>query len=283
MLRPALLLSALPLALSLPLLAQDPPPARDPLPAQDPGRDPGKDPAPADPLAWIAAPGKVVLNGTPQVGWRVVQSSRAGQQVLVTRWAIVGETADAWRIEHASPVLQSLAQGSPELKEALMGLLVRKKDGVVTRAVVGVPGQAGRAIRVSEPDQGQPEEAPQESEERLVVPGGTFRARKAAHPAQGAAVWTGLEGAAREVVLKVEGPAPYELTRPPQELEHGGRKLCRFTWSNKTSLDLVEDPVVAAFFPAGGPGRGMWAMRGEGFEITVSEVGTDATPRLKWD
>lgn len=237
-------------------------------------------PPPADPLAWLAAPGRVPIAGSPRVGWRVVQTSRAGPQQLVTSWAIVGETADAWRVEHVSPVLQSLAASDPALDKAIMGLVVRKSDGVVLEAVVGAPGQAGRQIRIREPE-APPAPAAETSEEQLTVPGGTFRARKQA--VAHTTTWTGLEGAVREVVLKVEGPAPYELARPPERLELGGRELLRISWSNKSSQDLVEDPVVAGFFPAGGPGRGLWALRGEGFEIAISEVGTNATPRLKWE
>lgn len=256
-----------------------------------PSRGQDKDPPPApqapaapqaDPLTYLAAPGKVLLPGSPRVGWRVTQTSRAGQQALVTRWAIVGETADAWRVEHVSPSLQALA-GSEELRGAVMGLLVRKQDGMVTRAVVGKAGEAGRSIRISEADQGQPEEAPVVSEESLGVKGGTFRARKEAHPQQGTATWVGLEGALREVVLKVEGPAPYELAQAPEAVEVAGRKLLRVRYTNGMGLDLSEDPIVAAFFPAGGPGRGLWAMRGEGFELAISETGTDAAPTLKWE
>lgn len=229
-----------------------------------------------DPLDHAVAPGKVALGRKPEVGWRATQVSSAGGQALTVEWAIVGETAEAWRIEHRNPTL-------PE--GAVMGLVVRKKDGAVTAAVAGKPGEKGRPIRIAEAEARRPEAAPEESEETVEVKGGKYRAKRLHDPAAKATTWVGLEGALREVVLKVEGGmVAYELEAPPETVRAAaGGEAIRLRYSNGMTVELVEDPIVAALFPLGSTGRGLLATRGKEYAIEVTATGKDAKPTLKWE
>lgn len=258
------------LCLLVPAAAQEPEKPEEPAKPKQTA-----EPPPPDPLDYALAPGKVVLGGEPKVGWRATQVSRAGGQTIVYRWAIVGETADAWRIEHQNPTL-------PE--GLTMGLLVKKKDGGVSYAVAGKPGESGRPIRIPTIESGKPEDLPQESEETVAVAGGKFRARRIHHPKLKVTTWMGLEGVLKEVPLKEEGGMlAYELAAPPETVEGPGGELVRLRYTNGMTIELVQDPIVAAFFPLGATGRGLFATRGKEYTIEVSETGKDAKPTLKWE
>ena len=231
----------------------------------------------------VTAPGHVKLGPGAKVGYSVTQTFTGSGIEQRNAYAIVGEDADTFWVEHTGPRITALATTLPELEGAWMGLVVRKADGVVVEAWLGQPGQPLRSIGVAEAHPAP--EPPPAKEGSIELPFGRVTVMIQRGPK--GTEWIGLEGDLEGVLVKRAGPdgEGYELTAPPVE---GERKLGEetlatrtLTYSNGQEIVLTDDPVIDAFFPTGA--GGMLSLRAGGIEIAVSARGTDAQPQLDWD
>lgn len=238
-----------------------------------------------DVSAMIEAQPSLALGAGAQVGWRATQQLRAAGQTLVNSYAIVGQTADCWQVERVDFFLSGLA-GSPEAAGMIIGLTVRKEDGVVTAAVVGRAGEAGKPVKV-----GQAPHAPQSavSDEDAKLKIGTYPARKhVTEDAQGTTTsWVGHGGDLNGVLLKTEGAGgEYELAREPSDtqLKVGGTAISvtEYAYTNgRTDWIAANEPILAVLSPAGDGRAVVKSVTGDTTTEFV-ELGRDARPQLKW-
>lgn len=236
-----------------------------------------------DAAALVTAPGTVSVAADAKVGYAVTQTFRGGGIEQRSHFAVVGEDAETFRVEHGGPGIDALAATLPELQGARMALVVRKSDGRVLEAWLGKPGEALRAIAIG--PAAPPRTPPPAEEGELKLPWDTVPA--SIHKGPQGTQWIGREGELEGVLLKrtQAGGGGYELTAPPQagEQQLGGETLATrtLTYSNGQVLVLADDPVVEAFFPTGV--GGMLAMRTPQVAVEVSARSTQAQPTLRWD
>ena len=101
-----------------------------------------------DAAALVTAPGTVSVAADAKVGYAITQTFRGGGIEQRSHFAVVGEDAETFRVEHGGPGIDALAATLPELQGARMALVVRKSDGRVLEAWLGKPGEALRAIAI---------------------------------------------------------------------------------------------------------------------------------------
>jgi hypothetical protein len=137
---------------------------------------------------------KHVLHEGLAVGhWSEVRMEAGGQK-SVTRTGCVGETDSEWIIEFDNQMNQ---------KDLMLAVFVDKETGNATKAFVGKRGKKGKAKDV--PPQPTPVEgdAPEAEEEEIEVGAGTYEARK--YENSGITSWSGIDGDAEGVLLKMKG------------------------------------------------------------------------------
>ncbi len=243
-----------------------------------------------DPTQFVQAPGKVPLGADVKVGWMAERTTQAGGQTMVESYAVVGEEGDSWRVESSSPVISAMAASFPQLEGSLLALTVRKSDGVVTKAVLQKPGEAGKPVKVSEaPDMTPPTEGEGTAEE-VTVGAGTFASKKYSN--EGTTAWVGTDGDTKGVLLKVAGEGQeFELDAAPKKatVDVGGTQVSttETSYTNGMKMTVTDHPVIAGIFGSGLKADekpvGLFSMEMEGMSMTVTRVATDASARLTWE
>ncbi|RMG18921.1 MAG: hypothetical protein D6731_00935 [Planctomycetota bacterium] len=231
-----------------------------------------------DPVEYVRAPGTHLRLGAARPGYSVEVRSHGPGYDHRSRISVVGEDATAWQVELEEPIYAG----------KVMGLLVRKRDGRILRALLGEPGSVGREVEVPTPAAASAE-ASDGVDEELTIAIGVFAARKVVQ--EGIASWFGREGELQDVLLKVDDPAqgPCELERMPEpdlvDVGDEAVRTLRFTYSNGDTYWDTEHPVVKALRPFGFGGRGrLRAVRMEPLRNTTEVVGIERErrPALRW-
>jgi len=151
--------------------------------------------------------------------------------------------------------------------------------------VLGKAGEAGKDIEIlaATATTAQAEEG---VDEDCSIGLGTFPAKKFANEYMTS--WVGSGGELDGVLLKAvpaQGDA-YELSEMPsnESMDAGGTSVdtTKYAYSNGMTQWTTTNEIVAAFFP-GGEGKGMFKMDMEGFSSAVTNVGTGAEAKLKWE
>ncbi len=220
-----------------------------------------------------------------QKGYAIEQQTEAGGQTYPTRYRVVGETADAWQVEHYGATLAF--QAAEDKEDYIIGLTVDKDSGKVTSAVLGKEGEAGTPIKVNEtPAMGGSADAPAGTDTEVALGmGGPFPAKKI--EMNGTTTWTGTQGELEGIMLKQESAqGTNELAEMPstESVDAGGTQVevTKLKYTDGMEVWVTENDVVSAFFPWG-EGKGYFKMKTAGSAQTVTEVGTDAEPKLKWE
>lgn len=243
-----------------------------------------------DATTMIQATSPVPVTPDMKVGWHIKQEMKSSGQNMATSYSIVGETADSWQMEHMNPSLAGMANSMPDLKGMIIGLTVRKEDGKVTKAVLGKPGEAGKEIKINEMTPGEAK-APEGTPEDVKLKIGTFPAKKFVNDlgqAGKSTSWVGNGGGLDGVLLKSEGAGgSYELKKEPSDstVKVGDTSLTvtEYAYTNGMTYWIsAGDPIVAAFFPYGKEGRGIYKMTTDSTQMEVVELGSAAKPQLKW-
>lgn len=243
-----------------------------------------------DPTTMVQATSPVQVSPQMKVGWHIKQEMKASGQTMATSYSIVGETGDSWQMEHMNPGLAGLANSMPDLKGMIIGLTVRKEDGKVTKAVLGKPGEAGKEIKIMEAPTGTAK-GPEGTDEDVKLKIGTYPAKKfVTDLGQGGktTTWVGNGGDLNGVLLKSDGAGGnYELAKEPSDSQvkvgDANLTVTEYAYTNGMTYWVSSgDPVVAAFFPYGDEGRGIFKLTTEGSQMEIVELGTAAKPQLKW-
>ncbi|MEZ6188743.1 MAG: hypothetical protein R3F62_27540 [Planctomycetota bacterium] len=238
----------------------------------------------------VLAPRQFKLAPGLQVGGKVARRTTVPglEEPIETWYAVVGEEDGHWRVECVSDSLQSLHATNAETRALVIGCAVNKETGVVSRAVVGKPGELAIEISVEEPLDADPE--PVEREATVEVPGlGEVPALERELAEYEETSWYGTEGALAGVLLKFQGPEAYALSAAPAEtsFEVSGHAIeaLALTYDNGAVVKLAkDDPLLATFYPAPGPGRrGLIGEVQPYFKSELTAYATDATPQLVWD
>lgn len=243
-----------------------------------------------DPTTFVQAPGRVPVCPDAKVGWMAQRTTEASGQKLVESYAIVADAGDSWKIESQSPTIDAMAASFPDLKGALMGLTVRKSDGVVTKAVMGKPGEAGKEIKIAAAGDVAATTAPEGTADRVTIGIGTFDAMK--HTSGDVTTWVGTSGETNGVLLKSQGgPQDYELSAMPKNdtKDVGGVSVqtTELAYSNGMKLWMTDNEIIACVFGGGatadGKRAGLFRSESGGAIIEVTGLKTDAQPQLKWE
>lgn len=239
---------------------------------------PGQDPA----AVHITAPAKLWLLAEVKVGWLAEKTTRVSGRVEVERYAIVGEEEGCWRVEAWCPELSTVARHDPSLQGRLLGLTVRKADGIVISAVLGRPGEAGAPVRISSVVPGPPMDSPPQGvPDPVTIAGGEYAAiRRTQH---GVTTWTGTEGATSGLLLKLRqaGKEDLVLVAPPTPgvADVGGTTFdtVELVYSSGLKQSYTRHEVIVAIF------GGLLRMESKTVHAEVTRVETDAAPQLIWD
>jgi hypothetical protein len=225
-----------------------------------------------------------------KVGWMAERTTEANGQKLVESYAVVADAGDSWKIESKSPTIDAMAASFPELKGALMGLTVRKADGVVTKAVMGKPGEAGKEIKIAAAGEAPATTAPTGTPDRVTIGIGTFDATK--HTSGETTTWVGSSGDTNGVLLKSQGGGQdYELTAAPKQdtKDVGGVSVSttELAYSNGMKLWMTDNEIIGCIFGGGatpdGKRVGLFRSEAGGAVTEVTGLKTDAQPELKWE
>lgn len=243
-----------------------------------------------DPLTFVNAPGNVWLGPDAKVGMMGEQSTEAGGTTSVMSYAIVGESGDSWLVESVHPSITAMAGSFPDLKGMILGLTVKKADGVVTKAVAGKPGEAGKDVKIGPAAAPQTAAAPKGTPDKCTIGIGTFDAVK--YENSGVNTWVGTSGAVKDTMLKMDGANGFELAEQPkdEDLDIGGTKVkCHYTaYTNGMKTWTTEDPLAATIFggaAAATDGHKRMAVaktEGKDYKMAITALKTDAKPQLKW-
>lgn len=243
-----------------------------------------------DPLTFVNAPGNVWLGPDAKVGMMGEQSTEAGGTTSVMSYAIVGESGDSWLVESVHPSITAMAGSFPDLKGMILGLTVKKADGVVTKAVAGKPGEAGKDVKIGPAAAPQTAAAPKGTPDKCTIGIGTFDAVK--YENSGVNTWVGTSGAVKDTMLKMDGANGFELAEQPkdEDLDIGGTKVkCHYTaYTNGMKTWMTEDALAATIFGgAAAPAEGQKRMavaktEGKDYKMAITALKTDAKPQLKW-
>ncbi|MBI3725999.1 hypothetical protein HY251_18885 [bacterium] len=214
-------------------------------------------------------------------GWFYEKKTKTAAGENTTRFAVVGQAGDMWKIE----TNERTYAYSPGLIEAV----VVQKDGTVPEAYVGKKGAKIKAIKINPMPKGG--EKPEEMDEKVSVKAGEFAAKKYTSKGADGKVasmsWMGTDGDTKDVMLKMELPAypagNMELAKMPESMEWpcGGKKykVWHLTYSNGTEYWNLADgpwPVVGATVKMVMTGAAAMTME-------VTNMGEDAKPELSWE
>jgi hypothetical protein len=226
----------------------------------------------------IQAPGYVTeaANKDVKVGWKVGKEMvMAGPTKMSMSTAIVGEEGDNWMVEQTNSAWDTYGKG------LIMGLVVAKADGKVSKAVIGKKGEAGKAIKVAEaPPPAKAEKGPEGEDCEVEVKAGKFKAKKYTM-AGGVTSWVGTEGLTKDRQIKMDSAASKtELVEQPaeEEMDCGGTKAkcVKLAYTGDTVYCWTEQEVIKAM------ASGMCKMKTPSMTLTVNVAATDAKPELKW-
>lgn len=264
-----------------------------PKPEEDPQAQGGEQPQAQgggiDPTTFVQALGRVSVCADAKVGWMAQRTTDANGQKSVESYAIVGEAGDSWLVESESPTIGALAAQFPELKGSIMGLTVRKADGVVTKAVLGKPGEAGKEIKIM-PVGDTSTAAPEGTPDRVTIGIGTFDATKVT--SGDVSTWTGTSGEVEGVLLKLQGSGQdYELSAlPAKETKDVGGVSVETTalaYSNGLKIWTTDNEIIACIFggasSSSGKRVGTFRTESGGTVTEITRLATDAAPQLKWE
>lgn len=241
-----------------------------------------------DMTQFIQAPPIIAVSPDFKVGWAIRQKLTTAYQSMDNYYAIVGESGSSWHIEHVGASLLGMAASYPDLKSMLMGLEVDKKSGLVSRAVLGKPGEKGKEIKVPAMPDIPKVDLPEPVDEDVTIALGTFPAKK--YVTSYATTWTGVKGDLDEVLLRSDaGGQSYELAEHPSK---NSTKISGFSltlkvlkYTNGMEYWLAENEVVSAFFPMGEAGKttlGIAKMVTTAATQEVTLIETDVKAQLKW-
>lgn len=243
-----------------------------------------------DATQFVQAPGRLTISPDAKVGWMAERTTQASGTTLVESYAIVGEAGDSWKVESKSPTIDAMAGSFPDLKGSLMGLVVRKADGVVTKAVIGKPGEAGKEIKISPAGDAPATTAPAGTPDRVTINLGTFDAMK--NETSGITTWVGTSGETKNVLLKSAGNGQdYELEALPktESKDVGGVSVnvVGTSYTNGMKQWMTDNEIIAGVFGMGagegGKRTAMYRFESGGTTQEVTSVKTDAAPQLKWE
>ncbi len=241
-----------------------------------------------DYIQFIQAPGLVPVSPLFTDGWAIRQKITASGQVMENYYAIIGEEGSSWRIEHVGPALIGMSASFPDLKTMLMGLLVDKQSGKVLRAVLGKPGEKGKSIKISVMPDMPVAEPPVPLNEDVTIGLGIFPSKK--YVTTYGASWTGVEGDLEEVLLKSESSGQsFELAELPSwadaVVSEVDLSLSVRKYTNGMEYHIVENEVIAAFYPLGKAGetnQGIYKMVTVASTQEIVLIKTDTKAQLKW-
>lgn len=236
---------------------------------------PADQPAQPAPAAYVPdAPAKVAFGPGCTVGWTATQELTSGTTKMTTYWAIVGEAGESWQVEHIAP-------GMPA--DHLMGLTVNKADGVVTKAVLGKKGEAGKDHPIAKTGAGA---APTPVSEEVTIKLGKFAAKKT-DMGGGNVSWIGDGGDLNGVLLKsTSAGGTFELAAQPTSdftpVSGSSMAVTSYKYSNGMTQKVTNDRIVAAFFPYEVGKKGLFGMEMQGMSSKIIAVGPSAKPQLMW-
>jgi hypothetical protein len=262
---------------------------------------PAQPPAPVaiDPLQFVMAPSHFPLGEGVKVGMRVDTSTQTGGGAYTMSYfvAVVGDTKDAWMVE-TNQQIAGLVASFPQLKGVRLGLMVRKKDGKVLKAVVGKAGEEPKAAKslpnasvISPSATSKPA-----STEEFALPSGK-KVQANVTKGAGYTTWVGSKGTPLEgVVFKVSGThLSYALKQDPSEeklvVEHTDAKdgklkrakipAWKMVYDNGQVTWTSSDPVVRAL----SYGQ-LLSEKTDGkklvYRVRITRVETKAKPSLLW-
>jgi hypothetical protein len=226
----------------------------------------------------IKGPAMIPLGEGAEIGFRVEIETQAAGHVIKHFLAVVGEEGESWRLESSEGLA---AFGA---KDSIMGLVVEKSSGKVSRAVIGKAGEAGKELALH-PMAATPTGPGAEGDEVDVeIPAGTFPARLIVTKVgeQEYKSWVGREGDLEGVLLKYEGPdgkgKALEAEPETQSLDLGETvEARRCIYDNGDEIWHSSDEVVKAL--AGG----MVRYKASGVVREIKVVSSKAESQLKWD
>ena len=235
-----------------------------------------------DPTAFVKANSPVMLGEGADAGMMIARMQDASGQTAKLHMAIVADGGDVWHVETVNEGLAAMSASMPDLKGMIVGMVVNKEDGKVTKAMLGKPGEAGKEIEIIHNDPVSAE-APDGVAEDVTIGLGTFPAMKYAN--EGGTSWVGNGGDLDGVSLKLEvaggGAGSYELSEMPstETLDIGGTsvKATKFAYSNGNVTWTTENAVITAL------NGGLAKMTSANYSVEVTEVSTSAEPQLKWE
>lgn len=245
-----------------------------------------------DATTMVTAPGKVDIGKGAKVGFMLKDEMTAGGQTMGSMTAIVADGGDVWHVEHVNAGLAAMANSMPDLKGMIMGLVVNKADGKVTKAMLGKPGEKGKEIKIGDVYDTPMQKGPEGTADTCKIKLGSFPAMKVVQKAGDSTItsWAGTEGELEGVLLKsTGGGGDYELAEMPstENVTAGDSvEVTKLKYSNGMEWWLTNDAVVTAFKPWAaekGPGTGMFAMKTKDSTQEVKEVSSKAAAQLKWE
>jgi hypothetical protein len=230
----------------------------------------------------VQAPGFVLIGEDAAVGMKVKMETVAGGTTTAYATAIVGEDGDHWHVE-TDMGISAYASMSPDAKDMLIGMIVEKEGGKVTKAVLGKRGEAGKDIKVMAYTPTKPAEAPEGEAMELEVPAGTYASKLYTNEVQGKTYksWVGTEGETEGVMLKYEAPdgTGKELSSIAMEDVDLGVSVeaKKLVYDNKEEMWMTTNVVVKTL--AGGLLKSSAAT----YSMQVKTVAEDAAAELKWE
>jgi len=226
----------------------------------------------------IKGPAMVPLGEGVEIGFRVEIETQAAGHVLKHFMAVVGEEGESWRLESSEGLA---AFGA---KDSIMGLVVEKSSGKVTRAVIGKAGEAGKELAIHAMTATPTAPGAEGEDVEVEIPAGSFPARLIVTKVgeQEYKSWVGREGDLEGVLLKYEGPdgkgKALEAEPETQSLDLGETvEARRCVYDNGDEIWHSSDEVVKAL--AGG----MVRYKASGVVREIKSVSSKAEPQLTWE
>ena len=239
-------------------------------------------PAPAaykmDLTTMVQAPGKLMLGEEAAVGMKVDVDMKASGRSMPYSVAIVGEEGESWRVE-TTQGLSAYAAMSPDAKSMVIGLLVAKEGGKVTRARLGKPGEAGKTIKIAAAGAAAPAKQPEGEETEVELSFGKLPAKK--YKTGAMTTFVGTEGVSEGVLLKIEGGAAAKAVKAEpteEEVDLGGTKVR----VKKAVYDNGDENWSSAHAAVKALQYGMVLNKSKYATVQIKSVASDAKAQLKW-
>lgn len=230
---------------------------------------------------YVTVPGQLTIGEGAKVGYAVVAESDAAGTKSQVMTAIVNETDEVWHIETTQTV-----SAMPQLKGYLIGMVVNKADGKVTKAFCGKPGEDVKDIKIS-PYQ-EPPKTPEGTDTEVTLTtaiGGPHKAKMV--EISGNKSYSGLEGELKGVPLKYEAAqGAYELEKvEAAKMDVGGTEIDikKIILTSGTQFWVTENPVISAMSPYGANNWGRAALASKGYSLTIVKMSDAHKKELKWE